>query len=165
MLAILSVFLVILSLSVAQFMPGGWAPVSATDSQVIAAAKFAVDWYVQGGDVQFLVLDATRQVSSDDIFSVFLSIDLMFFTLKLCIQTVNGLKYDLTVQVNRPSVSSCTINHFVVAISPISASENMVIQDDLLADSCSIVMNGLNNRNNNNGQEEDGVAFQRRLRR
>jgi hypothetical protein len=48
--------------STAQFMPGGWAPIASTDPQVIEAAKFAVDWYVQGGDVQFLVLDATRQV-------------------------------------------------------------------------------------------------------
>ncbi len=61
---IVVVIFAIFTSSSAQYMSGnnGWETVATNDRGVIDAAKFAVDWYVQGGDAQFLVVDATKQV-------------------------------------------------------------------------------------------------------
>ncbi len=61
---IVVVIFAIFTLSSAQYMSGnnGWETVATNNAGVIDASKFAVDWYVQGGDAQFLVVDATKQV-------------------------------------------------------------------------------------------------------
>lgn len=80
-----------------------------------------------------------------------------FYLLKVVLlssQFFNAVKYDLTVEVNRPSQGSCSINHFVVAVSSVSPNEKTVIQDEILSDTCSVV-NGLNIRNSNKQPDEE----------
>ncbi len=70
-------------------------------------------------------------------------------------QWYTGLKFDLTVAVNRPSIDTCTVNHFVVAVN--AAGEKTVTQDEMLADNCSMV-NGFSNRNGKKRQNDEGSS-------